>query len=132
MHEYVDTYMITQLAEGIKKAQQAEKKKQMEKHLSPRLADVFTREGYMPLQLLIAHYLGWLDGLSTTNENMSVLLAIIFNKEGTENIRKNLSSIQDLKSEQNLEDLRDFFEILKFGDAQNKVENDIRLLNRHL
>jgi len=50
-------------------------------------------ENSISVQLLMFHYLGFLQIEQLTNKNKSVLLSVLFGTEGTENIRKFLSNV---------------------------------------
>lgn len=83
-------------------------------------------------QLLLMHYLELIDLIKTTNQKKAVILSVLFNTEGSENIRRALSNIggsgSRYQTKENLEFIFLIFEKLGLDELKNKVLKDINKL----
>ncbi len=88
----------------------------------------------MSIQLLIFHYLGFLDQINLkTNIEKSILLASIFKIDNPENLRKALSNIggkeSELLTKNNLKYVHDLFDKIGYFEPLEKVKEDIKKLD---
>jgi hypothetical protein len=81
------------------------------------------------IQLLILHYLDYLNIENLNNKNKSVLLSVLLNTNGVENIRKKLSNVGGSKSPlltlNNLIFLEKLFQKTNLNEALERVRKDI-------
>ena len=77
---------------------------------SERVINMLMKEDYLPIQMLLFYYLGFINQIELANTRKKILLSIMFKTEGFENIRKYLSDIKNLKTQENLEIIKDIFE----------------------
>jgi hypothetical protein len=96
---------------------------------SKKLIELLSREEYIPIQLLILHYLDLLESFGKSNIKTSILLSVLLKTEGKENIRKGLSNIHRFKTAENLDHLREIFEATDLELPLAKVNKDIKKLS---
>lgn len=89
------------------------------------------------IQLLISHYLGFLFELKNEindNAKTAYLLSFLFNKEGSENIRKKLSNVGGKGSElltiENLTIIKKLFETIGLTEPLQKVKKDLDRISK--
>lgn len=95
------------------------------------------KEIKLGIQMLICSYLGVFDSIpKMRNEKKAILLSQILNTDGHENIRKRLSSIDALDSNnvrrKNLTYIHDLFEKLELHDAAKLVKSDLNKIPRNI
>ena len=126
----MDSYMLFKLNEGIQKELKKKRKVELKKSFSSKkLIEVLSREEYIPIQLLILHYLDLLESFGKSNVKTSILLSVLLKTEGNENIRKGLSNIHQFKTAENLDHLREIFEAADLELPLSKVNKDIKKLS---
>ena len=113
----------------------SKKRKVLSKELKSKpLIDTLLKEDYTAIQLLIFHYLGFTNNIALTNVKKAKLLSVIFKTQGSENIRKKLSSIGGVQSKymttKNLEVIRDLFKEIGHTEALQRVETDLNKKQR--
>lgn len=114
--------IMKHINKSLKSKREAELRKSI---TSEELIASLMKKDYMHLQLLIFAYLGFLNDIKLPNTKKKILLSIIFKTEGFENLRKMLSHINDYKTKENLEIIRDLFEELQLSEPLEKVKNDL-------
>lgn len=89
-------------------------------------------ETTISIQLLISHYLGFLDELRNeinNNAKTAILLSSLFSKDGSENIRRKLSNVGGRDSElltvSNLTHIESLFEKVGLIEPLKKVKKDL-------
>jgi hypothetical protein len=91
-----------------------------------------TTEITIGIQLLIFHYLGFLNQLNIDNKSKSQLLSVLFKTEGVENLRKALSNVGGKNSkymiEKNLLQVSELFEKVGLDEPLKKVRKDLEKL----
>lgn len=89
-------------------------------------------ENNISIQLLMFHYLGFLQIEQLTNKNKSVLLSALFGTEGTENIRRFLSNVggktSPLMKQKYLVNIEDLFKSVGLKEPLKKVQADLKRL----
>lgn len=83
-----------------------------------------------PEKILILYYLDFFDHHSNlTNDQKGTLLGLLFGSSG-ENIRKTLSDIRKIQTEDNLTKILPILENLKLTEAVSKAKSDLELLQK--
>lgn len=81
------------------------------------------------IQLLIFHYMGLLNQVELDNSKKAILLSVIFNRDGAENIRKHLSNVGGKNSKfmtkANLQYVCDLFEKLGLNEPLKRAQRDL-------
>jgi hypothetical protein len=81
------------------------------------------------IQLLIFHYMGLLNQVELDNSKKAILLSVIFNRDGAENIRKHLSNVGGKNSKfmtkANLQYVCDLFEKLGLTEPLKRAQKDL-------
>lgn len=131
-----------------KKLKQDELKKEFK---SDKIVKRFAQGDYTKIQILIMHYLGFINQLkSITDGKMGALLKVLFKNEGAENIRiqvgklgeiahatsskYGLNAELELYTRDNLEIVFELFKEVGLEDVATKVESDlerIKKIKRH-
>lgn len=92
---------------------------------SDLVINALMQKDYLPIQMLLVHYLGIMESVVMPNTRKNILLSILFKTEGAENIRKNLSNLNPLKTENNLQVIAGIFKELQLEKELVLVTNDL-------
>lgn len=124
-------------AEALRNKERAEREKQMREDLDKLLNAQKTKkkstvvpQEFIAVKLLLLHYSGALASLrGNDNKKVSKFLSVLFNTDGSENIRKALSNVGGINSkfinERNLETVISIFKECGMQEYQELAEKDL-------